>query len=217
MTEMATIHPMTDEVMLAMLEQLYAPLIKKLNLTSEQSRRFYQVIFDNKMRGHAQMADLFRHENLSRMAKTVADLQKETDASLQALLGAANFAQYEEYQTSVGDRGMLERTKDDFAESPLTEEQRQHLLKAMESGRKAIGNSTSGSMVGFSVADTSEVMNEKLSRQESIDQYVLQQAAGFLSPVQLKILSAIQAKMMCARKNGYAKTLAMFGEHGQER
>jgi hypothetical protein len=213
---MATI-PATTEVIQMALEQLYAPLIKRLNLTSEQSRRFYEAIVDKKMRGQAQVADLLRHEDFSRMAKAIGDIQKETDASLQALLGAADFAQYDEYQTSVGDRGTLELMKRDFVESPLTEEQQEHLLKSMESGRKAFGQSTGGTVVEFSIADTSEMTKEKLSRQESIDQHVLQQAAGFLSPHQLKILGSAQARMMTARKNGYAKAREMFGEPGQKR
>jgi hypothetical protein len=83
---------------------------------------------------------------------------------------------------------------------------------AMEAGRKAVGNTAGSSDAGFSVADTIEVMNKKLSRQESIDQHILQQAAGFLSPTQLKILRSTQAKMMAGRKNGYAKARAMFGD-----
>jgi len=146
------------------------------------------------------------------LAKIVADFQKEADASLQSLLGAANFAQCQEYQTGIGDRGILERTKDDFADRPLTEEQQHRLLMAMEAGRKAVGNTAGSSDAGFSVADTIEVMNKKLSRQESIDQHILQQAAGFLSPTQLKILRSTQAKMMAGRKNGYAKARAMFGD-----
>jgi hypothetical protein len=210
-------NPATTEVTCAMavLEQLYAPLVKTLNLMPEQSRRFYQLILDNKMRGQAQMAELLRHEDPGRMARTVAEFQRETDASLRALLGAADFARYEEYQTSIGDRGILERTKGDFAESPLTEGQRQSLLKAMESGRKAFGDP--GGAMGFSVADTSNVVNEKLSRQESIDQHVLQLAAGFLSPLQLKILGLAQDRMMNARRSGYAKARVMFRERGQKR
>jgi hypothetical protein len=200
----------------AILERLYAPLVKKLNLTSEQSKRFYQVILDNKQKGQAQMADLLRHEDLSRMAQTVANLQQEADASLLVLLGAANFARYQEYQTGIGDRSLLERTKDDFAECPLTEEQQHRLLLAMAAGQKAVGNTAGGSHAGFSVADTIEVMNEKLGRQESIDQHILQQAAGFLSPTQLKILSSTQARMMAGRKNGYAKARAMFGVQNRD-
>jgi len=202
--------------MLALLERLYAPLVNKLNLTSEQSRRFYEAILDSKMRGQAQVADLLRHEDFSRMAKSLADIKKETEANLQALLGAANSVQYQEYQTGVGDRGTFELMKSDFAESPLTEEQQQRLLKSMESGRKADGNSTSGSVVGCSIADTSDVMDEKLSRQESIDQHVLQEAAAFLSPFQLKMLGSAQVRMMTARKDGYAQARAMFGERKQE-
>ncbi len=202
---------------LAVLEQLYAPLIEKLNLAPEQSRRFYQLILDHKTKAQAPMTDLLRHEDFSRMARAVADVQKETDANLQTLLGVDHFAQYQEYQTSVADRGTLIRMRSDFAESPLTEEQQQHLLKAMESGRKTVGNFGGDGVISFSIADTSEVMNEKLSRQESIDQHVLQQAASFLSPIQLKILGSTQAQMLAARKNGYEKARAMFGAQRPER
>lgn len=198
--------------LIAQLDRLYGPLVKQLNLTEEQSQRFYEVILDDKMKRQAQMTNLLRDEDFSRMARTTADIQKETDGKLHTLLGAADFAHYKEYQTGDGDRGFLEMMKGDFAESPLTEEQQQHLLKAMESGLKAVGSS-----VAFSIADSKDVMNEKLSRQEMIDQHILQQAAAFLSPVQLQILSSAQSRMTTARKNGYAKAREMFGEHGQAR
>jgi hypothetical protein len=196
----------------AMLERLYAPLVKKLKLASEQSKDFYQVMLENKLNGLAQMTDLLRHGDLSRMARTVAEIKEEADARLQALLGAAHFARYQEYQTGIGDRGLWERTKGDFAGCPLTEEQQHCLLMAMEAARKAVGNTAGGDAVGFSVADTIEVMREKLSRQETIDQHILQQAAGFLSAAQLKTLSITQTRLMSDRKNGYAKARAMFGD-----
>jgi hypothetical protein len=201
-----------EQLVAALLERLYAPLVKKLNLTSEQSRGFYQVILVNKMKGMAQMADLLRHEDPSRMAKAVAESQQEADARLEALLGAAHFATYQEYETGIGDRGLLEQSKSDFAEHPLTEEQQQRLLAAMAAGRKAIANKAGGSQTKFSIADPVEVMNEKLSRQGFIDQQVLEQAAGFLSPAQLKILGSIQTRRMVSRKDGHAKVRAMFGD-----
>lgn len=56
-----------EDPAMALLERLYAPLMKQMNLTSEKSRRFYEVIFDCKMKGQAQMAELLRHEDLSKM------------------------------------------------------------------------------------------------------------------------------------------------------
>jgi hypothetical protein len=210
---LAAIETMRPEAA-AMLERLYAPLVRQLNLTPEQSEQLYQVLLDNKMSGLAQRADLLCHGDPGRMSKNVADCQTETDARLQTLLGDANFAQYQEYQAGVGDRGMLELMKNNFTESPLTEEQQNRLLKAMNARRKAVG-AASGSDAGFSIADTSDVMKQKLTRQESIDQHVLQQAASFLSPAQLQILSLTQAKTMALRKDGYAKAQEMFGDRGK--
>ena len=85
----------------------------------------------------------------------------------------------------------------------------------MESGRKALVGAAGGSDAGFSIADPSDVMEQKLKRAESIDQQVLHQAAAFLSPAQLQILSATQAKWRTLRKDGYAKMQEMFGDHGR--
>lgn len=210
----ATIEGMRPEAA-KVLERRYSPLVKQLNLAPEQSEKFYQILLANKMHGLAQRTELLCHGDIGRMSKTVADFQKETDASLQALLGDANFSQYQEYQTGVGDRSTLELTKNDFAEHPLTEEQEQCLLLVMASGRKALGGAAGGSDAGFSIADTSDVMEQKLKRQDSKDQQVLQQAAGFLSPAQLQILGSTQARLRAWRISGYAKAQEMFGDHGR--
>jgi len=197
------------------LERRYSPLVKQLGLAPEQSEKFYQMLLANKMNGLAQRTELLCHGDIGRMTKVVADFQKATDARLRALLGDANFSQYQEYQVGVGDRTTLDLMENDFAANPLTEEQQQRLLKAMESGRRAFGDANGGSNAGFSIADTSDVMKQKLKRQESIDQQVLQQAAGFLSPAQLQILSSAQAKFRAWRKDGHAKAQEMFGDHGR--
>jgi hypothetical protein len=196
-------------------ERRYSPLVKQLGLAPEQSEKFYQILLDNKMHGLAQRTELLCHGDIGRMTRVVRDFQKETDARLRALLGDANFSQYQVYQAGVGDHSTLELMKNDFAANPLSEEQQEFLLKAMESGRKTLGVAAGSSDAEFSVADPSDVMNQKLKRQESIDHQILQQAAGFLSPAQLQILSSTQAKWRTLRKEGYAKVQEMFGNHGK--
>ena len=121
-----------------MVERLYSPLVAQLHLTPGQSEEFYRVLLDNKMNGIAQSSELLSHGDIGRMCRTVADFQKEMNARLQTLLGETNFAQFQEYQAGVGDRGALEMMKSDFAENPLTGEQQQRLLKAMEAGPKTV-------------------------------------------------------------------------------
>ncbi|HXR08690.1 MAG TPA: hypothetical protein VN765_15240, partial [Candidatus Acidoferrum sp.] len=71
------------------LERRYSPLVKQLNLAPEQSEKFYEILLANKMHGLAQKTELLCHGDIGRMTKAVADFQKETDASLRALLGEA--------------------------------------------------------------------------------------------------------------------------------
>jgi hypothetical protein len=149
------------------------------------------------------------------MSRTVADSQKEMNDSLQTLLGEANFAQFQEYQAGVGDRGALEMMKIDFAQNPLTGEQQQLLLQAMEAGRKTAGGAATGRDAEFSMADTIDVINQKLIRQEAINENVLHQAADFLSPAQWQILREWLARQIKFRKEGHAKAQEMFGDNGK--
>jgi hypothetical protein len=197
-----------------MLERLYFALVEQVNLTPGQRGMFYQLLLDNKMKGLGQKTDFLRHGDIARLSRNVADIQKEMEAGLQTLLGVAGFSQYQQYQAGIGDRSSLELIRNDFAQHPLTGEQEQLLLQAMDSGRKALCGDAGGGDAGFSMADTSEVMEQKLTRRASIDQHVLQQAAGFLSPAQLEILSAAQDRLRTWRRNGYAKIKAMFGNQG---
>jgi hypothetical protein len=196
-------------------ERLYSPRVAQLHFTPEQSEEFYRVLLDNKMSGIAQRSELLSHGDIGRMCRTVADSQKEMNASLQTLLGEANFAQFQEYQAGVGDRSALEMMKTDFAQNPLTGEQQQRLLKAMESGRKTVGGTATGMDAEFSIADTSDAINQKLIRQEAINEKVLHQAADFLSPAQLQILRTWLARQIKFRKEGHAKAREMFGDKGK--
>jgi len=192
------------------IKKQYAPLAKKLNLTPEQADKFYQVLTDNKMSTLAQKSDVVAAGgNTAALEKIVADAQKETDASLQALLGDAGFAQYQAYQSGVEDRVLLERMNDDFADNPLTEDQQQRLLQAMQAARQAVANNTSA--IGFSVTDTSALMEQKLQQQEAINQEVLQQAAAFLTPAQLQTLGSSQSNIINLTTAGYAMARKMFG------
>jgi hypothetical protein len=215
---MSKFHPAIESMRpkaVKMVERLYSPLVAQLHFTPEQSEEFYRVLLDNKMNGIAQRSELLSHGDIGRMCRTVADFQKEMNASLQTLLGEANFAQFQEYQAGVGDRGALEMMKIDFAQNPLTGEQQQRLLKAMEAGRKTVGGAATGRDAEFSIADTSDVINQKLIRQEAINENVLRQAADFLSSAQLQILRTWLAMQMKFRKEGHAKAQEMFGDNGK--
>lgn len=195
-----------------MLEQLYGPFVKQLNLPPEQSEKFYEILLENKMNGLAQRADLQRHENITRLSEQVAHAQKEMVAGLRVLLGEANFARFVKYQAGIGDRSRLEMMKHFFTRSPLTDDQQQLLLEAMEAGRKALDD---GGSTEFSMADNSGVMDQKLARQESINQFVLERAAAFLSPEQSEILASTQAKMLAQIREGYVKMREMFNASGK--
>jgi RNA polymerase sigma factor (sigma-70 family) len=192
------------------IKKQYAPLVKQLNLTPEQADKFYQVLSDNKMSTMEQKSDVIATGgNTAALEKIDTDAHKETDASLQALLGDAGFAQYQAYQSGVYDRVLLDRINDDFADKPLTGDQQQRLLQAIQAARLAVASSTSA--IGFSVTDTTAMMEQKLQQQEAMNQQVLEQAAGFLTPAQLQTLGSSQSNIINSTRAGYAMAQKMFG------
>jgi len=144
-----------------------------------------------------------------------AEFQREMNASLQELLGEAKFAHFQEYEAGGGDRLALEMMKNDFEREPLTGEQQQRILKAMEAGRKMAAGAATGQDAEFSIADSSDVLKQKLIRQEAIDEHVLQQAADFLSSAQLQILRTALVRQIGFRKKGHAMAQEMFGDKGR--
>jgi RNA polymerase sigma factor (sigma-70 family) len=190
--------------------KLYGPLLAQLNLTPDQSNKFYDILIDNKMNSVVAKTDRMASGDLSGLNTLTAQTQKEADAGIQALLGDAAFAQYQDYQSGLADRVMLDRITPDFAESPLTDDQQQELLETMQEARKSVA----GDNTAFSVGDSSAAMGQKLDQQEAINEEVLQQAASFLTPAQLQILGNSQSNMVAMTKAGYAMAQKMFDSQG---
>ena len=103
---------------------------------------------------------------------------------MRSLLGDSGFAQFQEYQTTIPDRQLLESMKTSFADNPLTDDQQQRLLQIMVNERK---NSimpldpNTGKPVVLE-ANPAAQMEQTLQTQDQINQRVYQQAANFLLP-----------------------------------
>jgi RNA polymerase sigma factor (sigma-70 family) len=192
----------------------YGPLIKQLNLTSDQGDKLIQLLVDHQMDAISRNPDLLGQGDLSGIAKAASESQQQLNAAVKDMLGDGGFAQFQEYQSGMPDRMALEQMKEDFASDPLTAEQQQQLLQLMQESRKAVTanapTSAPGSQTGFSTASSPEAMNQALQQQETINQQVLQQAGSFLSPAQVQTLATSQSNFVNMEKAGFAMAQKMF-------
>lgn len=196
---------MRDQLAAALKKQ-YDPLLKQLNLTPEQSDSFYQILLDSRMANMGRGEAMFSGSKED-AAKALADSKQELETSLQNLLGSDGYAQYEQYQTVYAARTQMDQMKSDFADSPLTDDQQQQLLQAIETAQKTAVTPNAG----LSVTDTASAMEENLQQQAAVNQQVLQQASNFLSSAQLQILATSQSNRINLEKGGFELAQKMFG------
>ncbi len=172
------------------LKMQYAPLVKQLKLTAEQAAKFYQVLLGG-TNAQSESSLLSAQNGAEGWQSAALQYLKQQERDLQALLGDAGYAAYEDYKQSVGDRDYLSTLKNYFTDNPLGEDQQQRLLQVMVAARQSV---EAGSPLDYSQP------NAGLQQQEQINQQVLAQAAAFLSPEQLQTLGSSQSNLLGMQK-----------------
>jgi RNA polymerase sigma factor (sigma-70 family) len=194
-----------------MVKLQYGPLARQLNLSPEQTDSLYKILVDKSLRGMQSDSSTLSGGNTGDAAQTAADQAKETESALQALLGDAGFKTYQDYQTTVADRTLLNSFKSNFVDNPLSDEQQQQLLQVMTSSRQSVAGPNAPDLSQLSPEDRLAKAGQLLQQQEQINQQVLAQASAFLSPDQLQTLGASQSNIVSLQKAGMAVAQKMFG------
>ncbi len=178
----------------SMIKMQYGPLIKQLNLSQEQTDKFYQILLDGASKGlEAMQSGKFNPDD----AKS---FKQSTEAELQTLLGDAGYAQYQDFTESIPDRTMLTLNQDNFADNPLSDTQQQQLLQAMKAARQSVTANNATDVSQTNPTDKMAATDQTLQRQEQINHNVFQQAAAFLSPDQLQSLATSQSNWIAMQK-----------------
>ena len=196
-----------------MLTQQYATLVKQLNLTPEQSDKFYNILSDASSSAVDKAAAMFSGDKdaAAKAMKDTEGSQAVADTQLQALLGADGFAQYKEFKDTVSERMLLDQMKPSFAAEPLTPDQEQKLLQIMRTERENAAHLPGQAEVQPDPADPMGSMGAGVRIQQQANDQTLQQASAFLSPTQVQALSMAQSNMMGMVKMSMGMANAMFG------
>ena len=197
-----------------MLDQLYDPLIKRLNLTPEDAAQFKDLLADNMMKGVEKATSLMGAGSATNRTETLARLaeeQKSFNEQVRGFLGETGYAQYLDYQQTVGERTQLNQFQQQYAgaANALTDQQSEQLLQFMSEEKKNLATTTSEPLSGTSQdAATLETMlsenaTEKLlQRQESINQRVYERAKDVLSEDQLASFARFQTNQLQMMRMG---------------
>jgi hypothetical protein len=209
-----------------MMDQLYAPLIKQLGLSSEESNRFKELLADQALKAADRASALFGNggSNRTDVLATAAADTKAQEEQVKSLLGEARYAQYKEYQQTAGDRMQLNLFKQQSGgEAALTEQQTEQLLGLIKDERQTLASA--GQPVPGTVGAGQDPSNLKsmisadqteqmLANQEGINLRVFERAKAVLSPEQLQSFGKFQTNQLQMMRMGMTMARKLLGPDG---
>jgi hypothetical protein len=209
---------MMREQQKAMINMMYAGLFKDLNLSPDEKEKLKGILTETQMRNMESAQSLFggKQEGAADDSeKQMADAKQQTDAEIKALLGDERFAQYEEYQKSMGERMQIDQLKTQLAaeEMPLQDQQMAQLLQAMKEEKTRLPPAipTDQTQMPKKEMFTAENLEKQMKWLDDYNQRVGDRAAQILTPEQLTKYRAFQEQQTSMQKLGLNMAKQMFG------
>lgn len=192
----------------ATLDQLYNPLVKQMALLPEEASQFKDLLADNMLKGAEKATSLLGGDaatNRTEAINTLAEEQKSFEERVRGFLGESRYAQYQDYQQTVGERAQLNqfRLQTGSADNALNEPQTEQLLAIMKEEKQAVA-AASGQPFPGEAKDAANLQamffgagaDKILQSQEAVNQRVYARAKGVLSPGQMDSFGKFQTNQL---------------------
>ncbi len=201
------------------LQKMYGPLFKDLNLPAEQKNQLMAALLDHQMATIEQAGGLFKPEggDTAAAAQSLQDKEKQFNEQVKAMLGDDKFTQFEEYKKTMGERLVLDQFKQQLADgqSPLQDEQTKSLLQIMKEERDklppVIAKQDSQNPANIAQQLTDENLDKQFQWQSDLNQRVAERAGQVLTPAQLKEFTDFQTQQANLQKASMKMAREMFG------
>jgi hypothetical protein len=203
-----------------MINKNYGKLFSDLQLSPEQVSTLKDLIL-NKQMGAAEMGlSMFSNDGETNRAALAEQMKKSTDAAdaqIKDFLGEDNYAQYQSYEKTMGERMVVSGLKDQLAggATALTDVQEQQLIQAMSQEREQFKFTTDLSDKSkfngdFASMFTEEKMNTYFQELDKLDQQYQARASGILTPDQLTAFGKYLSSQQSMQKAGMQMAVKMF-------
>lgn len=205
-----------------MIDKNHGRLFSALRLTPEQSSTLKDLILNKQLSAaDIEISTMFGNEadpsKRAEMAQQVKSASDAADAKIKDFLGDDNFAQYQTYEKTMGERMAVSGFKDQLSGGPtaLTDEQEQQLIQAMTQERQNFKFTTDFSDKSKFAGDfasmlTEDKMNGYFQELGQLDQQYVARAQGILSPDQLTGFSKYLDNQAAMQKAGMQMAAKMF-------
>ncbi|HEX7863227.1 MAG TPA: hypothetical protein VF773_23060 [Verrucomicrobiae bacterium] len=199
------------------MDMMYGSLFKQLKLTPEQEEKFKEMLLAQQMDNMSNASAMFDgNADRTKVAQELAEKTKAKEEQLKELLGEEKFAQYQEYNQTIGERMMLEQ----FARgAELSPDQNEQLLAMIREEKRNVQADFGGQQFDPTkdwqeMVNSEEVMQRFYSQQEEVNERVLQRAAELLTPEQIKKLGPVLKNQIEMQKAGMNMAKQMLKSSG---
>ena len=208
----------------AALKQMYGEFSKSKNMDAQQSDQFFALLMEKQWGGMEEGMDVFNGVEKTKeesAAASQAALEKtaETDRKLRMLLGEGGYANYKDYEKTIGERMTLNSMRQQLAvnSAPLADDQAKSLLAVMIEERAKTPASPLTSIDGnprekMRALATSNNSDQFYQAEADLNQRVLNRASGILKPEQFSALESFQKQQLEMQKMGMEMAKSLMGE-----
>lgn len=206
----------------AMIDKNYAKLFADLHLSPDQAASLKDLIMNKMLAGTdlgmsmlSEDMDAAKRKELTDQVKTSTDA---IDAQIKQFLGDDNYAQFQSYEKTQGERTVVSGLKDQLAGGPtaLNADQEQQLVQAMTQQRQNFTFTTDYSDQSkfngdFASMFSEDKMSQYFQQLDQLNQQYTESARSILSPDQLDAFQKYLANQQQLQKMGMQMAAKMFG------
>lgn len=197
------------------MDMIYGGLMKQLQLPPEQEKKFKDMLLAQQMENLSQAGAMFDGDasDRAKVAQELATKRTENEEKIKELLGEEKFAEYQDYNQTMGERMML----DQFARSnEVSPEQNAQLLAIMREEKKNMQINLGSQALDptedwQSVLGSEDATQRLFSQQREVNQRVLERAGQVLNPEQMEKFSEALKNQMVMQEAGWKMAQQMLG------
>jgi hypothetical protein len=203
-----------------MLDQLYAPLMSKLNLNETETAQLKQVLEDNVVKITEQSSEILGGpaKDRAERLRALGEERKQSENDIQALLGEDRYSVYKDYEKTVGERAQLNTFRQQTSGTPnsISDEQAEQLLAVIKEEKQGMpsfpGQEPGQEQAQMEVLKSPERLDAVLKAQETLNDRVQIRATQVLTPGQFQSFTNFQAQQLQTLRVSMSMARKMFSE-----
>jgi hypothetical protein len=205
----------------AAIRMMYNGLFKELKVTPEEKEKLLGILTDGQLKTIENAQGLFGDTpgtaDIAEQGKALSALKKQSDAEILELLGEERNKQFKDYQSQIGERMQIDQlqTRLEADNFPLQGQQAAQLLEAMKLEKAAVAppipTDANEDPANLKALMTSDNIDKQIQWMTDYNQRVLDRAAQFLTPEQLKSYREMQEQQAAMQQVGLKMAREMFG------